>query len=232
MNPFTAIHRRGALAVALACIAMTAAPPVLASGGAAQADAGKDVRYLVYVPSRAIGVDHDANIRAFEDNGFSVHTMAPAGESDYHYVMRVRDEIRSLIARGVAPEAITVVGAGIGSPLTALVSSATGNRNVNYVLLGGCDARLARAPRFHLSGRVLGLRDADDSASPSCRPLWRNAPKLTRQHDMVLSTGKGAALFDAPDAAWVQQVVHWGSSGQVGLGTMKMADAHRWKGTL
>lgn len=232
MNPLTTIHRRGALAIALACMGMVMAPLAIASGNASQADAGEPVRYLVYVPSRAAGVDHAANVRAFEDNGFSVLTMAPAGESDHDYVLRVRDEIRGLIARGVAPEAITVIGSGVGSPLTAMVSSATGNRRVNYVLLGGCDAALARAPRFHLSGRVLGLRDADDGASPSCRPLWRNAPKLTRQRDMVVRSGHGAALFDAPRDAWVRPVEQWGRSGQVDLGTMKVAEVHRWNESL
>lgn len=232
MNPLTTIHRRGALAIALACMAMAMAPLAMASGNAAQADTGKAVRYLVYVPSRAAGVDHAANVRAFEDHGFSVLTMAPAGESDHDYVLRIRDEVRGLIARGVAPEAITVIGSGVGSPLTAMVSSATGNRRVNYVLLGGCDASLARAPRFHLSGRVLGLRDADDGASPSCRPLWRNAPKLERQHDMVVHSGHGAALFDAPRDAWIRPVEQWGRSGQVDLGAMKVAELHRWNESL
>lgn len=232
MNALTTIHRRGAFAVALACMVIAASPLVAASGNTTKTDAGNTVRYLIYVPSRAAGVDHAANVRAFEDNGFSVLTMAPAGESDHGYVLRVRDEIRGLIARGIAPETITVIGSGVGSPLTAMVSSATGDRRVNYVLLGGCDANLARAPRFHLSGRVLGLRDADDGASPSCRPLWRNAPKLTRQHDMVLHSGHGAALFDAPRDAWIRPVEQWGRSGQVDLGTMNVADVHRWNESL
>jgi hypothetical protein len=210
------------------CILASTVLMVLAAMAAPAIDAREtetvaaDSQYLVYLPSRSASVDHAANIGAFEENGLSVVTIAYAGESNRDYARRVTAEVRGLIARGAAPESITVVGAGSGSPVAALTSAITGNRHVNYVMLGNCDQRLADDSSFHMSGRVLGLRDADDIASPSCRPLWRNAPKLEQRRDLVVRSGQGAALFDAPHPEWVKPVADWSRGGSVDIGTIRM----------
>ena len=222
MRSIHCFYRRSLFA-AVAAAAMAAA---MAPAARATSDGGVDVqRYLVYVPSRSAAVDQAANIRAFEDNGFTVVTLAYAGEDAFTHARRVRDEVRALIASGVAPGAITVVGAGTGSPVAALASATTGNRHVNYALLGNCDDRLAEMPGFHMSGRVLGLRDADDHASQSCRRLWRDAPRLGERRDMVLHTGHGAALFDAPRTQWLQPLSDWSRNGRVAVGEVKVASA-------
>ena len=218
MNAAHSLRNRMLLPLALACAAFMAAP--LASAGE-RTDA--DARHLIYLPSRDAATDHAANARAFEERGFSVQVMAQADESDKEYILRVRDEIRGMIDRGVDPSAITVLGSGRGSPVTALVSVATGNRHVNYVLLGRCDENLAANTNFRMSGRVLGLRDAGDRSSGSCRPLWRQSPKVTDRRDLVVHTGMGAALFDAPHEAWMAPVSAWSEGGRVDLGELKVA---------
>jgi hypothetical protein len=227
MNALSRFNRRCLLAssvlAAMAAMAALAVPAAYAS----EAAAARDAQYLIYLPSRSPGVDQAANIRAFEDNGMSVITFAYAGESDHEYARRIRDEVRSLIDNGTPPGAITVVGAGAASPVAALTSAMTGNRHVNYVLLGNCDPRLADDGRFHLSGRVLGVRDADDSASPSCRPLWRDAPKLGQRRDLVVRSGQGAAIFDAPRREWMQPVADWSRGGSVDVGEIRIGSRER-----
>ena len=220
MKPATFLRNRMLLPLALACATCVAAAPAVAGGGDS-ADA--NARHLIYLPARAPSVDHAANVRAFEEQGFSVHTMAQGSESDTDYIFRVRDEVRGLIDSGVAPSAITVIGSGRGSPATAMVSAATGNRRVNYVMLGRCELALTDDPNFRMSGRVLGVRDAGDRSSRSCRPLWRNSPRVTDRRDIVVHTGLGASLFDAPRAEWLQPVAEWSSSGRVDLGELKVA---------
>ena len=224
MDSLSRFNRRCMLASAtLMVLAAMAAPAIDAREEAVPADA----RYLIYLPSRSPTVDHAANIRAFEESGASVVTLAYAGEGDHNYARRVTREVRSLISSGAAPEAITVVGAGSGSPVAALTSAMTANRRVNYVLLGNCDARLADDSSFHMSGRVLGVRDAGDAASHSCRPLWRNAPKLGQRRDLVVQSGHGAALFDAPRQEWLQPVARWSRGGQVEVGKVRIGSIDR-----
>ena len=220
MRSLHCFNRRSLLAT-VAVLSMAAATmPAARAAGASDEDGA---RYLVYVPSGSASVDQAGNVRAFEDNGFTVVTLAYAGEDALAYARRVRGEVRALISSGVAPDAITVVGAGSGSPVAALVSATTGNRRISYALLGNCDERLAGAPGFHMSGRVLGIRDAGDRASQSCRRLWQNSPKLAARRDMVLHTGLGATLFDAPRSEWLQPLADWSRGRRVAVGEIKVA---------
>lgn len=220
MRSLPCFNRRSLLALVVAAAMAAAATPAAL---AAAAQGGDGPRYLVYVPSRSAAVDHAANVRAFEDNGFTVVTLAYAGEDALGYARRVRDEVHGLITTGVAPDAITVVGAGTGSPVAALVSATSADRRIRYALLGNCDERLADAPGFHMSGRVLGIRDAGDRASQSCRRLWQDSPKLVERRDVVLHTGHGATLFDAPRAQWIVPLAEWSRGGHVAVGEMKVA---------
>lgn len=218
MTSIPAFHRRWRLAAASALVLAAAALPF--AGAAERAD---EARYLVYVPSRSAAVDDAANVRALEAHGFSVLAQPVASRDAVAEARAVRDAVRALLDRGVAPEAITVLGTGSGSQVAALASAVTGHRRVNYVLLGSCDERLADLPGFRMSGRVLGVRDAADSASLSCRRLWRDAPKVGRRLDLVLETGHGAVLFDVPREDWLRPVAEWSRGGRVDVGAVKVA---------
>lgn len=193
-----------------------------AAGTAVAAPPAAEAPYLLYLPSNTPRVDHPAIIQAFIDQGFNVRTFAYAGEDDADYARRIAGEIRELLAQGVAPQDINVVGGGTGSAVALLASAATGNRHVDYVVLGQCDDMLKVRYRFRLAGNVLGIRDAADAGSGSCRAFWSGAPKLRSQRDLVLHTGYGAALFDAPRAEWLQPLVEWTNGGQVDVGAVRV----------
>lgn len=210
----------GTLALCLAIAALPVAaqePQTIAS----------DAQYLIYLPSQSSSVDHDAIIQSLGERGFEVLTLAHAGERKSDYARRVAGEIRALMARGIAPAAITVLGAGTGSPIGVLTSAATGNRRVNYVLLGQCDPMLKVDYRFRMSGRVLGLRDIADTGSHSCRPLWSGSPKVSERRDLVVNSGLGAALFDQPRQEWLQPLLEWSGGGHVDVGKIRIGAVER-----
>ena len=206
----SATRLAAALLIAVASTASAAEAPV------------PDASHAIYVPSRSPGVDHAALVAAFSDMGFTVDTMAYAGEARSDYARRIAGKVRSLLDAGVAPERITVVGAGYGSPVAILASAIAGNSHVNYVLLGGCDAQLKDDYTFRMSGRVLGVRDAADHASHSCRPLWRDAPKVSDRRDMVIATGLGGRAFDQPRAEWLKPIDAWSHQGKVDVGNVRV----------
>ena len=190
-------------------------------------------QYLIYLPSTAANVDHDAIVSAFGDSGYTVETFPDVREGDVVYARRIAGEVRALIRNGVHPRRISVVGAGSGSKIAALVSGVASNRQVNYVLLGGCDLILKQQYTFHMSGRVLGIRDAADRGSHSCRPLWQESPKLSDHRDMVLNTEYGATLFEKPRAEWMSPLTGWTNRVSVEIGelhvgslTRRMPEAH------
>ncbi len=174
--------------------------------------------HLIYLPSSEAGVDHDAIVKALGDEGFEVSTFAPAGEDRLAYAKRIEKEVRALIAKGVAPEEINVVGAGTGSAVATLTSARVANSHVNYVLLGQCDPILKSEYNFRMSGRVLGIHDDADSASLSCRSLWSESPKVSARQELVLNTGHGATLFHEPRTEWMQPLVDWSAGGRVDVG--------------
>ena len=202
-------------------VAMAVAVALPAAAQAPQEDTA-DTPYLIYLPSQSPSVDQEAIVQALDDLGFNVITLPYAAETRLEYARRVAAEVRMLTERGVAPGAITVLGAGTGTSVAILTSAVAGKRQVNYVLLGQCDPLLKVGYRFRMSGRVLGLRDSADSGSQSCRPLWSDSPKVSDRRDLVVSTGHGAALFDRPRVEWLQPVVEWTGGGRVDVGEIRI----------
>jgi hypothetical protein len=194
---------------------------LMAAGSTALAQSS--TRHLLYVPSTEAGVDHAAVVDALSAQGFAVDTYAAeSGEDRLAHARRVAREVRTLIAHGTAPDDISVVGAGTGTPVAALASAVVGNAHVNYVLLGRCDPVLKYEYRFRASGRVLGIRDDADGASHSCRSLWNESPRVTDRQDLVLDTGHGAALFHAPREEWMRLLVQWSGGGRVTVGDVRV----------
>ena len=202
---------------AMAGLSLAVALPAVA-----QAPVDKDANYLIYLPSTSPSVDQLGLINAFGEIGFTVHTMAFAGESQPDYARRIAKHVHSLIAEGVAPEAITVLGAGSGSPIAVLTSAATGHRRVNYALLGECDRSLKDQYRFRMSGRVIGIRADSDSGSGSCRPLWQDSPKVSQRQDLVVNSPLADTFFDAPRKEWLQALSDWSQGGRVDVGNIRV----------
>ena len=152
-----------------------------------------DSPQLIYLPSRSPSVDQQAVVQALGDIGFNVITLAYAGETRLEYARRVAAEVRALTARGVAPEAITVLGAGTGTSVAILTSAVAGKRQVNYVLLGQCDPLLKVDYRFRMRGGSLAcaIRPTQDRnpaghcgvtrpRSPTAATWW-SAPVMARR---------------------------------------------------
>jgi hypothetical protein len=199
-----------------------AAVLALGAAGSAVASDSAGGRHLIYIPSATAQATAIGD--AFMAQGFTVHALSLEPNDRTTQARTVARQVRALMADGVAAEDISVVGAG---DFTALVSAATGSTQVNYVLLGGCDALLKSQYRFRMSGHVLGIRDSADSASHSCRALWQGAPRVTERRDLVVDTGLGAALFDSPQAAWMDPALNWASRGTVKIGEVKISQAER-----
>lgn len=202
--------------------ALAAALALGAAATAAAANGDSNGRHLIFLPSAT--ADAPAITAAFTDQGFNVHTLHLAPRDRATQARTVAREVRALMSAGVAAEDISVVGPG---DLAVLASAAAGSAGVNYVLLGHCNVSLKHAYRFRPAGHVLGIRDSADPASHSCRALWQDAPRVRERRDLVVDTGQGAALFDTPQAAWMEPAVTWASRGTVKIGEVKVSQVER-----
>ena len=128
------------------------------------------------------GANADAIGAGYAARGFAVD-RADTQHADL--VGRSNDvaaQARELIASGVDPADITIVAAGDTTSTAILASAVLGRLDVNYVLIGGCDATLRANYRFRPSGRMLSL--VEPGKNRSCRPQWTDAPRVSQRREL------------------------------------------------
>jgi pimeloyl-ACP methyl ester carboxylesterase len=201
---------------------------VLASAcGAAEAPAP---RHLIYLHGRIIqeqqsarprhpefgDYELDAILAAFRDRGFVVSGgIRPKAASVSESADRVVEQVRGLLAAGVPPDHVTVVGASMGASIAFLAATRLQEPELRVSVLGGClsenvralEAEEGRGP----SGRLLSIREASDELSEPC-PKWEEDAtpgSALRAREIVLETGLRHGFLYRPLAEWVDPVSEW-----------------------
>jgi hypothetical protein len=196
---------------------------VVAALATPAAAAGSAPRYLFYLHGRIIedqgpsGVspvhgryDYPAILAAFRKSGFQVVSeVRPRDTDPGGYADKLAAQVKALIARGVEPSRITVVGASKGAVIAALLSTRLRNPRLRYVLLANCNPWLIRTYDPRLTGEVLSIYERSDDIGGSCRPLAARSPGLVRFREIRLGTGLGHGMVYRPLAAWVAPAAAW-----------------------
>ena len=186
-------------------------------------------RYLFYLHGRIIedqGIPavspesgeyrYEEILRTLQSHGFVVISeQRPKDAESWEYAQRTAAQVARLLAAGVSPGSITIVGASKGGAIAALVSHLVDNSEVNYVLLGTCHPTLVAEwlqGDLTLSGNVLSIYDfADNEYSGSCEELFSLAEGQGLDHhaELVLQVGTGHGVLYAPLSEWVLPTVQW-----------------------
>nr|AIA12395.1 Alpha/beta hydrolase family [uncultured bacterium] len=142
--------------------------------------------------------------------GFVVISEArPRGTIVTEYAAKVVGQIKQLLAAGVAPQHITVVGASRGGGIAIAVSSALKNRDVNFVIMAACgDSDIYKTFKPDLWGNVLSIYDYKDTVGP-CGQFFEKSTGLNRHREIVVKLGVGHGLLYHPLKEWVDPVVEW-----------------------
>ena len=144
-----------------------------------------------------------------------ISELRPKNADSWEYAQRTASQVAELLAAGVPPGSITVVGASKGATIAAVASDLVGNPDVNYVLLGTCHPTLVDAWQqdgLILTGNVLAIYDfEDDEYSGSCEALFSLAEGkgLNRHAELVLQVGTGHGILYQPLPEWVLPTVQW-----------------------
>ena len=187
-------------------------------------------KHLFYVHGCCVkdGMDpkvqaYEKIVKSFKDDGFRVNfdmRYANVGDNDaavQAHAKNIADQVQALIAKGTAPEDITVAGYSLGS-MTALVTAGhMTSPKVNVVLLAGCPVKAAIKVNIDytkVKGRILSVYDAKDDKFGSCKG---RLPDGVTFSEVVLNSGEGHAVFRLPDEKhmklWREPMLAWISGG-------------------
>ncbi|HEU4699557.1 MAG TPA: alpha/beta hydrolase [Gemmatimonadales bacterium] len=208
--------RPQSLALALALVAACGHAPPRALPAPAP-------RYLLYLHAKIVEeqgrhatdpafgpYEYDAILDSLRAAGFVVlsEQRPPQANSDTFATHVVR-RVDSLLAAGVPPQAITVVGFSKGGWIAILASARLRNPAVSFVFMGACGPWAFERPDLHVTGRLLSLYERSDSLGVSCAPLFARRGPRSEAREIALDLGLGHGTFFVPRAAWLGPVVEW-----------------------
>ena len=153
-------------------------------------------------------VEYDEILKAFRDSGFTVFSEIRPKNTPDLYATKIAAQIDSLIATGVDPSNITVVGTSRGGYLTKMVSSTLRNPNLNFVLIGCCTPDDDKDfPDIYLYGNVLSIYESSDSATCSCSAQKKRT--VPHYKEIVLHTGVRHGYLYRALPAWINPSIAW-----------------------
>lgn len=188
-----------------------------------------DVRanYLIYLHGRIIeeegprpvsprfgAYQYRQILDALAARGFTVVSEVRPKDTDVAaYAAKVAGQVRTLLAAGVPPRRVAVVGFSKGGTIALVAASELHDPELRFVSLAGCGDWLVE--RFHLdfSGNVLSLYDADDDLATSCARVFAGSKRPFRHRESILHVGRGHGTFFRPDPAWLDPVTEWLAAG-------------------
>jgi len=182
-------------------------------------------RYLIYLHGAIIetqgvrpthprfGVyEYQKILETFSERGFEVISEArPSGTDGMVYAATVVDQVREILATGVPPDHVTVVGFSKGGGIAIAASSMLANDDVNFVFMAACNPWLDSHPEIVARGRLLSIRESSDDLVGSCEGFFERSPSPNDHVEIVLELGGGHGAFYRPNPEWVEPVVKWAS---------------------
>lgn len=194
---------------------------LLSSGIVATPPAEPDpaARYVFYLHGKIIedagrkpthprwGVyDYDAVLGALAGAGRVVISEQRApGTAVGAYARRIVAQVEALLAAGVPPDHITVVGFSKGGMIASQVSRRL-KAPVRYALLAACSKQTSDGK---LHGRVLSIHEKTDAMMGSCSAAFERSPELLEHHELQIHIGGEHGAFYTPHPAWLAPLLAW-----------------------
>lgn len=125
------------------------------------------------------------------------------------YAQKLSRMIDSMIHAGIAPEAISVIGASKGA-LIAATTSSINPQPVNYVLMGGNNSTIEQQNDWHFHGRVLCIYDPSDTIAGKNYAYWESrSSEIKAFRQIELSEKLGHGFLYRPLPSWTVPALKW-----------------------
>lgn len=145
----------------------------------------------------------------FLDGNFNlIAHQRPKNTEISAYVSILESWVRRLVAAGVKPSRITLVGFSRGGHLTAYASGRLADLGLNTAIMGACsNGDIVRDPPLTLGGNFMSIYETTDSVL-SCERIAQRS-RLASFEEIAISTGKEHAAFFQPLPQWVDPLKQW-----------------------
>lgn len=128
---------------------------------------------------------------------------------DSVYVNKIAGQIDSLLLKRVKPGNIVVLGASAGWGIGIRVSAKVKNKEVKYVLMGGCWPNdYKEYVHLELYGDFLSIIEATDPRG-TCYALFENSKYSKEFKEIRLNTGLSHGFIYKGYKEWVDPVADW-----------------------
>jgi len=116
--------------------------------------------------------------------------------------------VQGLLAAGVQPSQITLVGFSRGAHITAIVANELRSTGISTALMARCiDGDIPHEPALVLGGPLLSIYETTDTAG-ACATLAERSD-LVSFDEISITTGRKHGAFYTPMAAWMNPLKDW-----------------------
>ena len=149
-------------------------------------------------------------VDSLKATGAEVHAEVRTEKTDFNeFGKKISKEIDDLIAKGVSPSDITVIGASKGGMIAMYISDMNINK-VNYVLLGSSSDYSRKNFDLNLHGNILGIYEKSDAVAGNSYQYWIDkSTNATSFEQLQINTGLGHGFLYTPNKAWLNPVKEW-----------------------
>ena len=149
-------------------------------------------------------------VDSLKATGAEVHAEVRTEKTDFNeFGKKISKEIDDLIAKGVSPSDITVIGASKGGMIAMYISDMNINK-VNYVLLGSSSDYSRKNFDLNLHGNILGIYEKSDTVAGNSYQYWIDkSTNATSFEQLQINTGLGHGFLYTPNNAWMNPAKEW-----------------------
>ncbi len=155
-------------------------------------------------------VEYSQILDRFRKEGFTVISELRAKNTDVKtYASKVVKQIDSLIAKGVKPNDITVIGTSKGGYIAQYVCSYMKSEQMNFVFIGCCSGDEG-LPEINYYGHILSIHERSDELGKTCKGMQdAKGNRITRFKEIELNTGLKHGFLYKAMPEWLDPSVKW-----------------------
>ena len=131
------------------------------------------------------------------------------GVDDSVYVIKICNQVDTLLKAGIKPANIMVVGASSGWNITINVSAALRNNEIRYVIMGGCwENTYKDYQKIELYGHFLSIIEKSDPHG-TCFKIFENRNRIKSYKEIILHTGLSHGFIYKGHKEWIDPIMKW-----------------------